>query len=162
MDSLLAHPYFPHAVAFIVAVVLYQQVARLFRRGPGGAVTGNLARDVRRYKGEGNFLAAGKLLEDAGKLQEAVATYLEGYSGRWTMTGTAARLTTWWATDRAPIVRALQCGLCATTKRLAWRPRSAKASAVTPDGISPVTDRAGCSASARDTAAASSRSAAAG
>src|SRR5688500_2660048 len=78
MDSLLDHPYFPYAVAFIAAVVIVQQMARRIRRRRRGALPGKLAREVHRYKGEGNFLAAGKLLEDAGLQQEAVSTYLEG------------------------------------------------------------------------------------
>ena len=79
MDFLFDQPYVPYAVGFIVALVLYQQLARRLRVGrPAGAATGNLARDVHRYKVEGNFLAAGKLLEDAGKPQEAVNAYLEG------------------------------------------------------------------------------------
>jgi tetratricopeptide (TPR) repeat protein len=43
-----------------------------------GASSGSLSRDVHRYKNDGNYLAAGKLLEDAGKPQEAVNAYLEG------------------------------------------------------------------------------------
>jgi tetratricopeptide (TPR) repeat protein len=79
MDFLFDQPYFPYVVGFIVAVVLYQQIAHRVRvRRPAGASSGNLARDVHRYKVEGNFLAAGKLLEDAGKPQEAVNAYLEG------------------------------------------------------------------------------------
>ncbi len=75
MDFLFDQPYVPYAVGFIVALVLYQLARRL---RAGGATSGNVARDVRRYKSEGNFLAAGKLLEDAGKRQEAVNAYLEG------------------------------------------------------------------------------------
>jgi len=79
MDFLFDQSYVPYAVGFIVALVLYQQFAHRLRvRRPAGATTGNLARDVHRYKSEGNFLAAGKLLEDAGKPQEAVNAYLEG------------------------------------------------------------------------------------
>jgi len=79
MDFLFDQPYLPHAVGLIVALVLYRQFAhRLRARRPAGATTGNLGRDVRRYKSEGNFLAAGKLLEDAGKPQDAVNAYLEG------------------------------------------------------------------------------------
>ena len=79
MDFLFDQPYLPYAVGFVVALVLYQQFARRLRvRRPAGAATGNLARDVHRYKIEGNFLAAGKLLEDARKPQEAVNAYLEG------------------------------------------------------------------------------------
>ncbi len=79
MDFLFDQPYIRYGVGFIVALVLFRQIARGLRGGrPPGALTGNLGRDVRRFKGDGNFLAAGKLLEDAGKPQEAVNAYLEG------------------------------------------------------------------------------------
>jgi len=71
-------PYVPYAVAVIVALVLLQLALRRRGRRPGGGITGNVAREVHRYRVEGNFLAAGKLLEDAGKPQEAVNAYLEG------------------------------------------------------------------------------------
>jgi len=78
MDFLLGQPYFPHAIAFIAAVVIFRLVVKSLTRGRRGGATGNLGKDVRRYKAEGNFLAAGKLLEEAGKPQDAVTAYLEG------------------------------------------------------------------------------------
>lgn len=71
-------PYAPYAAAFIAALVLLPLARRLRGRRPARGVSGNVARDVHRYKVEGNFLAAGKLLEDAGKPQDAVSAYLEG------------------------------------------------------------------------------------
>jgi tetratricopeptide (TPR) repeat protein len=79
MDFLFDQPYIRYGVGFIVALVLYRLLARGLRGGrAAGGITGNVARDVRRFKGDGNYLAAGKLLEDAGKPQEAVNAYLEG------------------------------------------------------------------------------------
>lgn len=78
MDYLLDLPYLPHAVAFIAAMVVYKQLSNWRNRQRRGGATGNLSKDVRKYKDEGNFLAAGKLLEDAGRPQEAVQAYLEG------------------------------------------------------------------------------------
>ena len=79
MDFLFDQPYIRYGVGFIVVLVLYRLLARGLRGGrPAGSMTGNLGRDVRRFKGDGNYLAAGKLLEDAGKPQEAVNAYLEG------------------------------------------------------------------------------------
>ena len=79
MDLPFDPAYLPYVIGFVVALVLYQQFAHRLRvRRPAGASSGSLSRDVHRYKNEGNFLAAGKLLEDAGKPQEAVNAYLEG------------------------------------------------------------------------------------
>ena len=79
MDFLFDQRYLPYALGFVAALVLVQQFARRRRVArPGGAVSGDLAREVHRYKIEGNFLAAGKLLEDEGRPQEAVKAYLEG------------------------------------------------------------------------------------
>ncbi len=79
MDLPFDAAYVPYVIGAIVALLLYQQFAhRLRHRRPGGQSSGSLSRDVHQYKNAGNFLAAGKLLEDAGKPQEAVNAYLEG------------------------------------------------------------------------------------
>ena len=73
MDFSSLQPYVPYAAGVVGLVVVFEVVARL-RRGAPRKVT----RDVNRFIKEGNFLAAGKLLEDQGKPKDAVDVYLEG------------------------------------------------------------------------------------
>ena len=76
MDLSFAEPYVPYVIGFVVAVVVLQQVLERMSRRPGAE--GRPIRDVEKYRREGNFLAAGHLLEAAGRPQEAVSVYLEG------------------------------------------------------------------------------------
>jgi tetratricopeptide (TPR) repeat protein len=94
MDYLFSIPYLPQILVVIVLFVAYQQIApRLRVRTPGGAGSmdgvlekvlgssyreGKLNRKIASYRKQGHSLAAGKLLEDAGRLPEAADAYLEG------------------------------------------------------------------------------------
>jgi tetratricopeptide (TPR) repeat protein len=94
MDYLFSIPYLPQILVVIVLFVAYQQIApRLRVRTPGSAGSmddvlgkvlgpsyreGKLNRQVASYRKQGHALAAGKLLEDAGRLPEAADAYLEG------------------------------------------------------------------------------------
>ena len=94
MDYLFSIPYLPQILVVIVLFVAYQQIApRLRVRTPGGAGSmdgvlekvlgssyreGKLNRKIASYRKQGHALAAGKLLEDAGRLPEAADAYLEG------------------------------------------------------------------------------------
>jgi serine/threonine protein kinase/tetratricopeptide (TPR) repeat protein len=88
----LVFQYLPYVVGAAVLVFAYQKLAAslkirvpqltlddLARRilGPGYA-TKKIASQAAREKKKGNYLQAGKLLEDAEMLQQAVDTYLEG------------------------------------------------------------------------------------
>ena len=92
--SLLDSPYVPWVLGLGALVVAYRFLADRVRvRVPGVSVSREdllskvlgsgfsdkkLAREVSRLKKQDNHLAAGKLLEDAGRLAEAAETYLEG------------------------------------------------------------------------------------
>jgi tetratricopeptide (TPR) repeat protein len=94
MDYLFSIPYLPQILVVIVLFVAYQQIApRLRVRTPGSAGSmdgvlekvlgssyreGKLNRKIASYRKQGHALAAGKLLEDAGRLPEAADAYLEG------------------------------------------------------------------------------------
>ena len=94
MDFLFSIPYLPHLLVVIVLFVAYQQIAsRINIKAPGGAGgmddvlgkvlgagyrEGKLNRQIASYRKSGHTLAAGKLLEDAGRLPEAADAYLEG------------------------------------------------------------------------------------
>ncbi len=94
MDYLFSIPYLPQILVVIVLFVAYQQIApRLRVRTPGSAGSmdgvlekvlgssyreGKLNRKIASYRKQGHSLAAGKLLEDAGRLPEAADAYLEG------------------------------------------------------------------------------------
>jgi tetratricopeptide (TPR) repeat protein len=94
LSSLLDSPYVPWIVGVVAVVVAYRFLADRVRiRVPGVPVTREdilskvlgsgfaqkkLAREVARLRKQENHLAAGKLLEDAGRLAEAAETYLEG------------------------------------------------------------------------------------
>jgi tetratricopeptide (TPR) repeat protein len=92
--SLLDHPLVPWALGLIVVLVLYRRfaAARSFRI-PGADLSTDavisrllgprwaerkLEKTVERLKKEDNFLAAGKLYEESGRLAEAAEAYLEG------------------------------------------------------------------------------------
>jgi serine/threonine-protein kinase len=92
--GLLDNPLVPWAVGLVVVLILYRRFASRIRiRVPGANLTkddvaakllgprwaeSKLAREVARLKKQGNYLAAGKLLEDAGKLTQAAEAYIEG------------------------------------------------------------------------------------
>jgi tetratricopeptide (TPR) repeat protein len=102
MDFLFSIPYLPHIIGLIALIVVYQKIIapNVRLRGPargiggggrGGGMDdvlgkvlgasykeGKLNRQIASYKKQAHFLAAGKLLEDAGRLPEAADTYLEG------------------------------------------------------------------------------------
>jgi tetratricopeptide (TPR) repeat protein len=73
MDLSQFQPYLPYAAGVVALMVVYELVARVRRGGPR-----KVTRDVNRYMKEGNYLAAGKLLEDQGRPRDAVDVYLEG------------------------------------------------------------------------------------
>jgi len=91
--SLLDNPYVPWILGLVALLVAYRFLAdRLRVRMPGGVPASKedllarvlgpsyaakkLEREVQRLKKQGNHLAAGRLLEDAGHLPEAAETYL--------------------------------------------------------------------------------------
>jgi len=92
--SLLDNPYVPWVLGLGALVLAYRFLADRVRvRLPGASVSREdilskilgsgftekkLAREVARLKKQGNHLAAGKLLEDTGRLAEAADAYLEG------------------------------------------------------------------------------------
>jgi tetratricopeptide (TPR) repeat protein len=94
MDFLFSIPFLPQILVVLVLFVVYQQIAsRLSLKSPGGAGgmddvlgkvlgagyrEGKLNRQISAYRKSGHSLAAGKLLEDAGRLPEAADAYLEG------------------------------------------------------------------------------------
>lgn len=94
MDFIFSIPFLPHILVAIALFVVYQQVApRLRVRGPSqgsgmedflGKVLGSsykegkLNRQIAAYRKDGHVLAAGRLLEDNGRLAEAADAYLEG------------------------------------------------------------------------------------
>jgi tetratricopeptide (TPR) repeat protein len=90
--GLLDHPLVPYLIGAIVVLVAYQKLGPRLRL-PGlnltpdqllGKILGSGFRSRRklgeasRFKKQGNFLAAGKVLEEEGHLEEAAETYLEG------------------------------------------------------------------------------------
>jgi len=93
MDFLFSIPYLPHILIVVVVFVIYQKFAPHVRlKGPGGGSgmddilakvmpsyrETKLNRQISSYRKQGHSLAAGKLLEDAGRLPEAADAYLEG------------------------------------------------------------------------------------
>jgi tetratricopeptide (TPR) repeat protein len=94
ISSLLDSPLVPWAVGLVALLLAYRFLAdRLRVRVPGvgmsrddllGRILGpgygkrKLEREIERYKKQDNFLAAGKILEEAGRLQEAADAYVEG------------------------------------------------------------------------------------
>ncbi len=92
-DLLLNNPYVPWLIGLVVVVVAYQKLGHLLKVPvPGGLskeelfgkllgprwAEAQMERQVARLKKQGNFLAAGKTLEDANRLQEAADAYLDG------------------------------------------------------------------------------------
>jgi tetratricopeptide (TPR) repeat protein len=94
MDFLFSIPYLPHIIGAVILLVIYQKVAPSVRLGgPGKGATmddflgkvlgssyreGKLNRQIAAYRKQGHVLAAGRLLEDSGRFQEAADAYLEG------------------------------------------------------------------------------------
>jgi serine/threonine-protein kinase len=92
--SLLDNPYVPWLVGLVALYFGYRFLADRVRvRVPGASLSKEdvlakvlgsgfserkLAREVARLRKQDNHLAAGKLLEDAGRLAEAAEVYLEG------------------------------------------------------------------------------------
>jgi tetratricopeptide (TPR) repeat protein len=107
LSRLLDSPYVPWILGVVAVVVAYRFLADRVRiRVPGVSITREdvlskvlgsgfsakkLAREVARLKKQANYLAAGKLLEDAGRLAEAAETYLEGQE-HWAAATTYERL----------------------------------------------------------------------
>ncbi|HSD30191.1 MAG TPA: protein kinase [Vicinamibacteria bacterium] len=105
--SLLDNPYVPWILGLGALVVAYRFLADRVRvRVPGLSVSREdllakvlgsgfsekkLSREVARLKKQGNHLAAGKLLEDAGRLAEAAEAYLEGQE-HWAAASTFEKL----------------------------------------------------------------------
>jgi tetratricopeptide (TPR) repeat protein len=89
---LFSNPWVPWLVVAVVALFLYKRFAyRVTLRGPSmdrdamlgrflgsGYTEAKLQKQVKRYKQERNFLAAGRLLEEGDRFAEAVEVYLEG------------------------------------------------------------------------------------
>ena len=95
MDLIFSIPYLPQILIVLAIFVAYQQIASRVKlpsagRGGGGLddVLGKVLgsgyreakanRQIASYKKSGHYLAAGKLLEDAGRIPEAADAYLEG------------------------------------------------------------------------------------
>jgi hypothetical protein len=92
--GLLDHPLVPWALVLVALLFLYRWVStRLRITVPGGSLSGEdligkllgprwadrkLAREIDRLKKQDNYLAAGQLLEGAGRNAEAAETFLEG------------------------------------------------------------------------------------
>jgi len=91
--SLLDHPLVPWAIGLGVLFFIYRAVAPSLKLSvPGGNLGDDLAdkilgsrwkerkleRELERLKKQGNYLAAGQVLEDAKRLSEAAEVYLEG------------------------------------------------------------------------------------
>jgi serine/threonine-protein kinase len=105
--GILDNPYVPWILGFGALVVAYRFLADRVRvRVPGvslsredllskvlgkGFSEKKLAREVARLKKQDNHLAAGKLLEDAGRLAEAAEAYLEGQE-HWAAASTFEKL----------------------------------------------------------------------
>jgi tetratricopeptide (TPR) repeat protein len=107
MDFLFSNPYVPWVIGIVTLVFGYQWLApRLRIRIPGGGMTGEdflgkilgsgytrakADRQVSKLKKQGNFLAAGKMLEDRDQLAEAAEAYLEGQE-HWAAAATFERM----------------------------------------------------------------------
>jgi serine/threonine-protein kinase len=105
--GLLDNPYVPWVLGFVAVFVGYRFLADRVRvRVPRGSVSREdvltkvlgrgfaakkLEREVARLKKLDNHLAAGKLLEDAGRLAEAADAYLEGQE-HWAAAATLEKL----------------------------------------------------------------------
>jgi tetratricopeptide (TPR) repeat protein len=105
--SLLDNPYVPWIVGLVALFFGYRYLADRVRvRVPGASVSKDdilakllgsgfaqkkLEREVARLRKQDNHLAAGKLLEDAGRLAEAAEVYLEGQEN-WAAASTFEKL----------------------------------------------------------------------
>jgi serine/threonine-protein kinase len=105
--SLLDNPYVPWLVGLVALFFGYRFLADRVRiRVPGAGLSKQdvlakvlgsgfsekkLAREVARLRKQDNHLAAGKLLEDAGRLAEAAEVYLEGQEN-WAAASTYEKL----------------------------------------------------------------------
>jgi hypothetical protein len=90
----LFFPYIPWILGLIVLVVAYQKLSpKLKVRVPGSSISkedvigkilgpryaeAKILKMVEKFKKQGNWLAAGKMLEDHEHMNEAAETYLEG------------------------------------------------------------------------------------
>jgi tetratricopeptide (TPR) repeat protein len=94
LDFLLGNPYVPWLVGLIVLFVLYRKFAPMVRikvpgvgmsggdflgkiLGPGYA-KGQITRQASKLRKGGQFMAAGKLLEESGEANQAIEAYVEG------------------------------------------------------------------------------------
>ena len=89
---LLSNPYVAWLVGLVIVYFLYRRFAPSFSvKGPNvsrdrvlGKVLGSsyteakFQKQIKRYKQEGSYLAAGRLLEESQRFPEAVEVYLEG------------------------------------------------------------------------------------
>jgi tetratricopeptide (TPR) repeat protein len=94
INTVMSNPYVPWIAGLLVFLYAYQKLApRLHIRVPGSALTmddvmgmilgaryaeAKAEKAVGRFKKQGNFLAAGRTYEEAGKLPAAVEAYTEG------------------------------------------------------------------------------------
>src|SRR4029450_4851834 len=94
VDLLFNNPYVPWLLVAVAGVVVYQKFShKVSVRVPGSGMTrddvmskvlgsrwseGKLERQVAKEKKAGNFLAAGKILEDMDRMPQAAEVYLEG------------------------------------------------------------------------------------
>jgi hypothetical protein len=94
MDFIFSIPYLPQILIVLAIFFAYQQIASRVRLPTAGKAGGmddvlgkvlgsgyreaKLNRQIASYRKQGQALAAGKLLEDAGRLPEAADAYLEG------------------------------------------------------------------------------------
>jgi eukaryotic-like serine/threonine-protein kinase len=94
VDLLFNNPYVPWLLVAVAGLVVYQKFShKVSVRVPGSGMTrddvmskmlgsrwseGKLERQVAKEKKAGNFLAAGKILEDMDRMPQAAEVYLEG------------------------------------------------------------------------------------
>jgi tetratricopeptide (TPR) repeat protein len=107
LDQILNNPLVLWGAVVVAVLFAYQKLApRMSIRVPGGSVTredllsrflgsrfaeAKMERTVQKLKKQGDFLAAGKVLEDAGKTALAAEAYLEG-NEFWAAAATYERL----------------------------------------------------------------------
>src|SRR5262245_39607698 len=106
-DLLLNNPYVPWLLLAAVGLFVYQKFShKVSVRVPGSGLTrddvlskvlgsrwseGKLERQVAKERKAGNYLAAGKILEDMDRLSQAAEVYLEGQEF-WAAASTFERL----------------------------------------------------------------------
>ncbi len=107
MDFILGNPLILWGLGLVALLVVYQKVAPMLRiRVPGSGITregllarllgprfreAKLEREASRLRKHGDYLAAGKMLEDMNRTQEAAEVYLEGQE-YWAAAATFERL----------------------------------------------------------------------